>query len=115
MRVIASLVLLGGALAVADVAAASIAPLDPVAEPVPEAGCIAFGDPCESGQKCCDAAGSFGVCNAFGKGSRCTITCPDDPSACPNEGRGCNHQSPPMCRSPRRGGGGKDKNKNKSE
>lgn len=111
LRVLAVLVLLGSALAVADVAAASNAPLDDPYEPSPTGACIAFGDPCESGQKCCDAAGSFGVCNKFGQGNRCTIACPSDPKACPNEGRGCNHQSPPMCRSPRRGGGGQDRNK----
>ncbi|MEQ9318569.1 MAG: hypothetical protein RIF41_05395 [Polyangiaceae bacterium] len=110
MRVLAILVLLGGALAIADVAAASH-PVDGGDDAAPAGACVAFGESCEPGQKCCDAAGSFGVCNKFGQGSRCTIACPSDPKACPNEGRGCNHQSPPMCRSPRRGGGGQDRNK----
>jgi len=112
MRLLATLVLLGGPVLIADVADATIAP---ESEAEPQGGCVAFGDPCQSGQRCCDTAGAFGVCHAFGQGSRCTIACPDDPEACPNEGRGCNHQSPPMCRSPRKGGGGKDGKKKKKK
>jgi hypothetical protein len=111
-RGLAVLVLAGGALIAADVAAASLradAPPSPASEAVPSGGCVPFGDPCASGDRCCGAAGSFGVCHGFGRGNRCTITCPSDPADCPNDGRGCNNQSPPVCKTGRRKGNGSGK------
>lgn len=60
--------------------------------------CVAFAESCAMTDVCCDAAGLTGECFAFGMGPRCTIPCPADPADCPNNGAGCNNQTPPYCK-----------------
>jgi hypothetical protein len=96
MRIVALLGFVTLALVALDVGAASSP--EPPQEASPTGACLAFGAACNAGDKCCDAAGGWGICHAFGRGSRCTVTCPSDATTCPNAGRGCNNQSPPVCK-----------------